>query len=150
MALEITDDTRAVSEQSNKTPILVLEIEGVDTIYGNIEIKEIVKIGAPGLLIGGFKIGGQIAIDDQSTLISLQRGTTTRISQTIRPDKGTGESVSSMKVALVDKDLEISQLITPGEVVTDLLSRRCSTAASRCWMLSATRPITLAPSAAAR
>lgn len=130
MAIETTENTKLIAEQTNKTPILILEIDGVDTIYGNIDIKEIVKIGCPGLLIGGFVIGGQKSIEDQETLISLQQGTTTRISQTIRPDKGTGESISSMKIALVDKDLQISQLITPGEIVTDLLSRR-----AKVWLL---------------
>lgn len=127
MAFDVTNAADSASRRVNVEPLLVLEIDGVSTIYGARIIGEKAKIGAVGLKIGDFKIGGLIAVADQSSLITFQ-GTTTRISQTINPDTGASTSISSMKVALVDKDLEISELITPDETVSpafDLMGRKC-------------------------
>lgn len=125
MAIDLTTTALARSKDTNKTPILLLEIDGVPTVYGNVVIQELITIGCPGLLIGGFTIGGSKDVANQESLISFKKGTTTRIRQTLRQDKGSGETISSMRIALIDKNGEISELITPSEVVEDILGRRC-------------------------
>lgn len=127
MAFDITNAADAASSKTNVEPILVLEVDGVSTVYGARIIGEKAKIGATGLEIGNFKIGGLVAVVDQSALISLD-DSTTRITQTINPDTGASTSISSMRVSLIDKDLEISELITPDDTVSptfDMLGRKC-------------------------
>src|SRR5690606_19246989 len=67
--------------------------------------------------IGGFNLVG-----DQDNLISFD-GTSTSIKQTINTDKGEGTSISSLSIALID-DGFMTRLITPGEILDDLLQRR--------------------------
>ena len=73
MAIELSTNALAKSKDTNNTPILVLEIDGVTTVYGNINIQELVTIGCPGLLIGGFTIGGGKDVPDQNDFISFKR-----------------------------------------------------------------------------
>jgi len=127
MAFTITEDADSASKKTNVEPLLLLEIDGVATIYGARIISEKATIGAVGLTIGSFKIGGLIAVNDQSSLLTLT-GTTTKITQNINPDTGASSSISSMKIALVDINGEASVLITPDDTKSptfDLLGRKC-------------------------
>lgn len=124
MAFMLTKNARLASEKTNLEPQLVLKIEGVSTLYGVQIISKKVRIGDPEVIIGGgWKIGGGVAIADQSDLISLD-GTTTSIRQQLQPDKGSGSSISSMTVALVDRSFEATELVSPGVVVDDMLGRK--------------------------
>ncbi len=125
MALDLTLAAQQALDQVNIEPQLVLKIDGVDTIYSAVPVEKKIKIGDPGLLIGGgWVIGGSTEVENQNDLISLKDGTSTSIRQQLNPDQGLGSSISSMQVALVDKGEEITRLITPGEVVDDILARR--------------------------
>src|SRR3972149_5101873 len=124
MSIDLTLNARNASEQLVIEPQLVLEIDGVPTIYGARRIQKYIRIGDPGLEIGdSWRIGGFNDADDQDDLISLD-GTTTQISQQLNPDKAAVQSVSSMQVKLLD-DGSITELMSPGFVVTDLMYRRC-------------------------
>jgi len=124
MGFTLTENARLASEKLNLEPQIVLSIEGVSTLYGARIIEKKVKIGDDGLIIGsGWKIGGRTPVPDQSDLISLA-GTTNSIRQQLQPDKGVGSSISSMQIVLVDRDLEATELVTPGLVVDDVLGRR--------------------------
>lgn len=101
MALNLTATALQLLNKREIKPVLVLEINGVSTVYTS-------------SLVGAAS---------ESVLISLD-GTTTDINQQLSPDRSGIASVSSMKINLIDKDDEITQLITPGAVVTDLLGRR--------------------------
>ena len=126
MALVLTPAAKRASESSNILPNLVLDIEGVPDKYGTVQILKYIKIGDPGLFIDGtWKIGGYAPLLDQETLVTFD-GTSTSISQKLDIDKGSGASISQMSVALVDVDEKITQLITPGEVVTDMLGREAT------------------------
>lgn len=126
MALEITERARVASGANNLTPNLVLDIEGVTQKYGAVPILKFIRIGDPGLLIdGSWVIGGFTEIDNQTTAITFEGGSTS-INQKLDIDKGSGSSVSQMAVSLVDIDEEITRLITPGEVVDDLLARKAT------------------------
>ena len=108
----------------------MLEIDGVPTLYGAVPIRKYAKIGDPGLEIGdpefnpaAFYIGGLNLVDDQENAISFD-GTTTSINQTLNTDKAQGGSVSALSIALID-DGSITTLITPGEIIPDILQAKC-------------------------
>lgn len=125
MSIDITLNARNAANQLVIQPQLVLEIDGVDTIYGARRILKYIRIGDPGLEIGDeWRIGGFNEVEDQDDLISLD-GTTTQINQQLNPDKAAVQSVSSMQIKLLDEGDSITELISPGFVVTDLLYRRC-------------------------
>lgn len=128
MAISVSNDALSAASGTNVEPNLVLSINGVDTRYGAITIQKIVQIGDPGLVIGGFKIGELTSISNQQSLMNM-KGTTTKIIQNINPDTGKSQSISSMKIALIDKDLLASALVTPDETVSpafDILGRKAT------------------------
>jgi hypothetical protein len=130
MSLELTQNAYSAVNQVAKEPNLVLEIDGVPTLYGAVPIKKYAKVGDPGLEIGdpvvnpnAFYIGGFNLVDDQENAISFD-GTTTSISQTLNTDKAQGGSVSALSIALID-DGSITELITPGVIIDDILQAKC-------------------------
>lgn len=128
MTLTLTEATRNAIEQVNVAPQVALVIDGVPTVFGAATILKKVRIGDEGLLIGNsWRIGGLNAVANQQSVISFGGeggGTTTKISQNLNLDRGQGSSVSQVQVTLIDKNDSITRLITPGEVVTDLLGRK--------------------------
>jgi hypothetical protein len=112
-------------QNSNLKPLIVLQIEGISTLYTSDFIKREALYGDPSVDYGdpGFLYGGLFNIEDQETLISLE-GTTTQIKQTLDPEKGRGSGVTSMKIVLVDKNKKATKLAT-GEVDGEILYRRC-------------------------
>jgi len=110
----------------NIQPNMVLEIDGVSTVYGAISVKKLARYGQVELTYGllGLVYGGYIDINDQEKLISLD-GTTTTIRQTLEPDKGRGSSISTMQIRLIDQDEKMTKLITPGNTVAELMFKKC-------------------------
>lgn len=124
MSLELTLPALKASRARQLNPQLILEIEGVSTRYGAVKILKYIRIGDPGLYIdSSWLIGGLNALEDQQSLITFQ-GTSTSIDQQINIDQGQGTSVSSLTVGLVDKNELISELITPGQVVDEILGKK--------------------------
>lgn len=123
MAIEVTENTRNALTQTIKEPNLVLEVDGVTTLMGVISIKKPVQIGDPDLFIGDFYIGGLIDAEDQEDAISLQN-TTTSIKQVLNIDKAEGSSVTTFQINLIESEF-IRSLITPGDLVDDILGRQC-------------------------
>lgn len=130
MASELTELARIASQKTNVQLQIVLEIDGISTVFGAIPIQKYLQYGDdvyygdPGIFYGGL-----IDIGDQRPYVSMQSGTTTRISQIVRQDKGDGESVSSMQIALIDKNNELTEMFAPGNLVDDILGRR-----AKVWM----------------
>lgn len=126
MAFEITLNALNASRNTELLPNIVFKIEGVNTLFGAVQIVEQLKYGS-GLTYGtpGLIYGGSIPISNQKSYISFSAGTSSQIKQTLKQDKGQGDSVSSLRIVLIDKNKEISNLISPGNVVTDVLGRRC-------------------------
>ncbi len=123
------DITRNLELELLKTginPNIVLEIDGIDEIFGAVRILKYVRIGDPGLLIGNdWVIGGFNEVAEQDDIISLQ-GTSTSIQQQLRPDQGSVSSISSIGIQLIDKRLKMTRYISPGIVVDDILARRAN------------------------
>ena len=88
---------------------------------------EYITINCPGFFIGseGFFIGGLKAAqpDANKTLID-SKSTSFTIRQQINHDEGKTSSVSSMNVGLVDKDKFVSEVISPGFLLEDILGRK--------------------------
>ena len=126
MAFEITQKAFSASQEIDLRPNIVLKIEGISTCFGAVEITEVIRYGQNDIEYGdaGLVYGGSVAIDDQSSYISYEGGTSTEIRQTLQIDKGMGESTSNITIALTDINQEISDLISPGNQVTDILGRR--------------------------
>ncbi len=124
MVIELTDEAERSLNSRDIKPQLVLKIEGVSTVFGTIKVLDYVKIGDTGLEIGDdWNIGDLNVAEDQLDIIS-KKGTTQSITQQLEQDKGAVSSVSSMTIALVDYQERITNLISPGEVVEDLLGRK--------------------------
>jgi len=124
MALELTDVALNLAKQITVKPNLVFEIDGYPIRFGLAEIKSLIRIGDPGLLIGNdWVIGGYRLIDDQSVYQAFTNGTTTKISQQLSPDRAQGSSTSQMTISLVDKNEEISKLVSPGFDLNEILGR---------------------------
>lgn len=112
MAQEITPNAKAVVEQTSKTLIMALEIEGIPFVYGSAPIKKTARYGDPELLYGklGFVYGGLVERDDSRALIDLD-GTTRNLTQQMNQDNAEITSTANFTVSLVDKNQEISDLI---------------------------------------
>jgi hypothetical protein len=107
---------------------MVFKIDGYSRIFGVDEIQKLIRIGDPGLEIGNdWVIGGLSLIDDQGPYVSFDGngGSTSRINQTLNLDQGKGTNVPRLGIKLIDKDEEISELISPGMELTDILGRSC-------------------------
>lgn len=122
MPLEITSATRQSLAKIKKEPILVVEFDGIAERVGSASIFRFVKIGDAGLTIGGgWKIGGKVALNDQIDAITFSSNfgsTTTSIDFKLDPDKGRGESVTSMTLAFLDtKANDILNIVSSYEML---------------------------------
>jgi len=126
LAFEITNRADLERQKQTIQYNIVLEIDGVSTLYGGVLIKEIIKYGSAGLTFGTSAqiYGGLAEIADQDDSISFE-GTSTSIQQQLRPDQGNVSSVQSLSVALLDTNNAITKLISPGVTLTDMLARKC-------------------------
>lgn len=124
MSTELTNVAQIQADSRLQKPQVVLKIDGISTVYGIGPIKKYVRIGDPDLEIGGdWSIGGLNDHEDQLDIISLD-GSSNTISQQLQQDKGGTSSVSSVSISLIDKDGKMTELITPGMVVDDVLGRK--------------------------
>ena len=123
MAYQVTERALTAASQKSKTPNLVLQIEGVDEKYA-VQVTQIIPTYDSGHFYDepGLTYDGLVDDEDTKDYISLS-GTSDTVNQQLEPDKGAASSTSTMQVKLVDINEEITQLITPGEVVDDVLYR---------------------------
>ncbi len=129
MAVTLSDKITALSKRGVINPSLVLDVEGVETIFTCVRVKRKVRIGEPGYFIGGdWVIGATTDQENQRQIISLE-GTTTQIQQQLLQDKGGTSSASTMQVSLVDVGGIATRLVSPGVVVDEILGRK-----ARIWL----------------
>lgn len=125
MALNLTENLKQAIKNPQLTPVLVAKIDGYESIFGNVSIKKYIRIGDPDLLIGDdWLIGGFNLVENQNPWISFSQGTTTRISQKLDPSRGQGSSVSQMQLAILDYNFAMTELVSPGFVLSDVIGRR--------------------------
>jgi hypothetical protein len=110
VALTLTTAALNALSGSAKEPNIVLKIDGVSTIFGSQKVNAYSSTGE------------LVEISDQDNIITLD-GTSTSIKQTLNVDKAEGSTISTVAIALMD-DGYATRLITPGEIVDDLLMRQ--------------------------
>lgn len=123
MALQLSTTAELLLNQTNIKQQVILEIDGINAIFGAVEVMEIVRIGND-LEIGDFIIGGLTTAANSFDYIDLG-GTSTNIRQQIEIDRGGAGSVSKFVITLIDKNQELSKLFQPGNIVDDMLARDC-------------------------
>jgi hypothetical protein len=131
MAFQLTENAQRAIEQTNLRPQIVFVIEGYDNVFVTGGIYNYIRIGDPNLLIGSINgqpwyIGGFTLIEGQRPWLSLDRGGVAKITQSLDPSKGSGTTVSRMVVPVIDKNAEVSRLISPGYDLQDILGRNCN------------------------
>ena len=127
--IRLTENAQAAADKINVEPNLIFRIPKYDKIFGSAEISEYIRIGDPDLYIGSYPgwdswvIGGVRAIQNQSQYMSYTAGggTSTNLVQKLAPDRKEGTTITSMVVTLIDKNEEISRLISPGFDLDDIL-----------------------------
>lgn len=122
MSYNLSNTTEGLSQQVNKTPVLILEIEGSQYIYGSGSIKETLKWDDPRVTwdntIPGATWDGTIEIENSRPYISM-KDSTKNVSQQLLVEKGGAGSVPSISIALVDyrgevaEDLSFNQIGDP-------------------------------------
>ena len=126
MAIDLTTRSRRALEEVNIKPNLIVRIEGYSTLFGARKIKEILKYGEPDVFYGdpGLFYGGLVDASDQKTYVDSQETSYSIKQQISYDDEAGGSSISSMTVGLVDKNQEITKLISPGQEIDDILGRK--------------------------
>lgn len=112
MAFPVSDTLKAISEQINKEPMLILKIEGSQYIYGSADVFENAKWDDPRITWDneiGVTWDGEIAREDSKPYIMIKGKTTKKLAQQLLVDKGGSGSVAVMTIDLVDYKGEVAQ-----------------------------------------
>ena len=127
MSQEISVKAELLSQEVNIKQNIILEIEDIPIIFGAQPVFRVWEVGEPDTTIGqsGLKIGGLIEIENSKAYISLE-GTTNNITQQLEVENGGAGSITKFNVQLVDKNQELTKLFSPGQTVTDLLSKEAT------------------------
>jgi hypothetical protein len=126
MAYSLSTRAKTLLEKTNIEPNIVLCIDGYDKCFGAELTSVYVTIGMDGLEIGNdWNIGGVIVDENILDYISLD-GTTTSITQQLDLDKSGATSTQTVKVRLVDFQQTVTQLISPGFDLSDILYRNAT------------------------
>jgi hypothetical protein len=113
------------NESLNKGLNVVLCIDGLDFCFGMGTTYKKVVYGDPAVYYGkpGIVYGGLIADDSVSPYISLDSSLT--LQQRLEPEQGRS-STSTLTFVLVDKNQEVSQIISGGGgILSEILGRGC-------------------------
>lgn len=124
MAFDLTPTTLALSQQIDINPVIIVEIDGIDFLFGSQDVGITWLIGDDADIgDAGLTIGGIIVAPNSKALVSLD-GTTNNITQQLEVDKGGSGSIQKFNVQLIDKDEELTDLFSPGNTVADMLARQ--------------------------
>jgi hypothetical protein len=114
MALNVSQNLKRLLNQTNKEPVLILEIEGSNYLYGTGKILELAKWDDPRIDWDneeGITWDGFIERDDSRPYIDPKKSAKS-ISQQLLIDKGGSGSVSNMKFSLIDYNKEVAKDIS--------------------------------------
>jgi hypothetical protein len=124
MAFNLSVNAIAKANQISKTPQIVLEIEGLDVIFGTSPVYEFARWDKSVLWDSETTWDGLTPKPESRDYISW-KGTTKNITQQLRPDKSNTSSISTMMIDLIDKNGEVSEAFS-FDNVTDMLGKRCN------------------------
>ena len=125
MGFELTQTTKNLSNQLQVKPVLILEIDGLSLSFGTdlITRKWFFDEGLEfdsGLFFDG------VVKDKNSRGYIQEKGTTNVLTSQVEIDEGGTGSVQKFNINLIDKDGEVSRILTPGNEVSDPLSREAN------------------------
>lgn len=123
MALVVTKRAENALNQLNVKAQIILEIDGISTVFGAVPVTVFWRLDEGYFLDSGLFLDTPVELDGQKDYISLRR-TTKKVNQQIQPDKANASSVSSINVELVDKDDFVTSILTTGGEVEDVLGRK--------------------------
>ena len=130
MALPLSDRALLLSQKQVIEQQIILEIDGIDQIFGAVPITTDLVYGSPGVDYGdGDFYGGVVENPNNLDWISL-KGTTNNIKQQLLQDKGGGGGAGAFKVRIIDKDTFLTALFQPGINIPDLLGSKARVYAS--------------------
>jgi hypothetical protein len=115
--------------QRSKNLAIVMQIEGIPDLYGISETFTKVRYGDPGIVYGlpGLVYGGLRRVSGAGGAGSVKPyivlDTSMSIGQRIEPEQGKG-NIGTLTMTLIDKNGEISRIITPGLVVDEIMAKR--------------------------
>lgn len=124
MSFSLTDKADDSSKKTVIVPSLVLEIDGYDNVLNINTLKKYTRVGDVGLYVDGNWVIGETLTTkkDSKNYISMD-GTSTSISQQLQQDKGGATSVTSIQIALIDFNEQMTRLISPYYELTDIMGR---------------------------
>lgn len=109
--------------QQTKTPALVIQIDGVDTL-ATTPIFERVRYGDPSLLYGqaGIVYGGLRRVAGVRDILSWE-GSSLTLGQKVEPEQGRA-ATSLLTLSFLDQGEYMSQVISPGVLIDEILGRK--------------------------
>lgn len=111
------------NNQSAKNLNVVVEIEGAPEPLSLVTIYNRIRYGDPGIVYGGPGLiyGGLVKANNFKSYLSIKSNLT--IGQKIEPEQGRA-SVSLMTLTFVDVNGYMTNLVTPGKVVDEILGNK--------------------------
>ena len=95
MAFVLTDRNKSLKSQIGINPISILQIEGLENVYGSQAILEFARWDLGITWDYGTRWDGYVEKSGSLDVIDLGSGTTTNITQQIFPDKASSSSVAA-------------------------------------------------------
>lgn len=127
MALDLTTRTRRALQDVSIEPNIIVRFEGLDIAFSTLTVKEFIRINDPGFFLGaeGYFVGGLFDLEPEKNRTILDgQSTSFSIQQQMNYDEGTSSSVSQINVGLIDEDQFVSALVSPGQLIDDMLGRQ--------------------------
>ena len=111
------------NQQVTKNLVIAVEIEGLGTVLTSSTLYTRVRYGDPGIKYGdaGLVYGGLRVADNFLAILDLNGGSLT-LSQRLEPEQGRG-AISTLSMSFIDKDQFMTQLISPGILLDDILGK---------------------------
>ncbi len=125
MAKQTTINYDAVNAQNFKQPRLVIQVEGLPYVFATNVVSEALRYDDPDLFYDGtYNYDGQRALNPDQVKTLIDRANTKMvISQKLEQWDGKS-SVETFNMALIDKDGIVTQLITPGILLDEILNKK--------------------------
>ena len=127
MAVQLSVTAQSLLKEISIKPNIILDIEGVDLIFGAMPIfKTLNWDDENALWDDGLNWDGLIQDSKSRDYISFS-GSTTNVTQQIAPDKGNTQSITTANITIIDKNGEVSKALS-FDNIDEILGRKCTLA----------------------
>lgn len=123
MAQILTERTEYQARQVNKTPNIVLKIEGIEEAFGSQDVFTFIRYGENSIKFGDDIVYGGIVLDLVSQDAVDLTGSSTTITQQLVQDRGSVQSVTNLDIELQDPNGELTERINDETFTQDILGR---------------------------